>query len=387
MRKRKEKAAGEGRAALDVRERAKLQKRSKKGLSSEETAQIVSGTCEQLLDLGLQMNNAKLEYEAVTSYLTDIQLIERMELSSRQKVSAAAGNIMRLSQERFSFRKQEDRMPIEQYLAMERFEKEIPQEMKNLYEQEQYYRMIQSDMRQLEGERGVIRYAREEAEDKKIFLQRLALGSCVAAVLLFLSLLLAGAATETDMTMPLLLLAALSAVAAAYITLTVLRCDQIIRESEVKMNRVIQLTNKIKIKLVNSTNALEYSCSKYQVGSYQELSRCWEEYMQIREEDKRYRRNTEMLEQYNRQLVAALRAEGVKDAEIWIYQTDALINEKEMVELRHQLNTRRQKLRERLEYNQKQEEFSKNELKELLEHSGDNRELAEKIISQYGITT
>lgn len=387
MRKRKEKAAGEGRAALDVRERAKLQKRSKKGLSSEETAQIVSGTCEQLLDLGLQMNNAKLEYEAVTSYLTDIQLIERMELSSRQKVSAAAGNIMRLSQERFSFRKQEDRMPIEQYLAMERFEKEIPQEMKNLYEQEQYYRMIQSDMRQLEGERGVIRYAREEAEDKKIFLQRLALGSCVAAVLLFLSLLLAGAATETDMTMPLLLLAALSAVAAAYITLTVLRCDQIIRESEVKMNRVIQLTNKIKIKLVNSTNALEYSCSKYQVGSYQELSRCWEEYMQIREEDKRYRRNTEMIEQYNRQLVAALRAEGVKDAEIWIYQTDALINEKEMVELRHQLNTRRQKLRERLEYNQKQEEFSKNELKELLEHSGDNRELAEKIISQYGITT
>lgn len=387
MRKRKEKAAGEGRAALDVRERAKLQKRSKKGLSSEETAQIVSGTCEQLLDLGLQMNNAKLEYEAVTSYLTDIQLIERMELSGRQKVSAAAGNIMRLSQERFSFRKQEDRMPIEQYLAMERFEKEIPQEMKNLYEQEQYYRMIQSDMRQLEGERGVIRYAREEAEDKKIFLQRLALGSCVAAVLLFLSLLLAGAATETDMTMPLLLLAALSAVAAAYITLTVLRCDQIIRESEVKMNRVIQLTNKIKIKLVNSTNALEYSCSKYQVGSYQELSRCWEEYMQIREEDKRYRRNTEMIEQYNRQLVAALRAEGVKDAEIWIYQTDALVNEKEMVELRHQLNTRRQKLRERLEYNQKQEEFSKNELKELLEHSGDNRELAEKIISQYGITT
>ena len=73
----------------------------------------------------------------------------------------------------------------------------------------------------------------------------------------------------------------------------------------------------------------------------------------------------EMLEQCSRQLVETLRAAGVKDAEIWMYQTEALLDEKEMVEVRHHLNTRRQKIRERLEINAGQLDSYKEELEKI----------------------
>ena len=42
---------------------------------------------------------------------------------------------------------------------------------------------------------------------------------------------------------------------------------------------------------------------------------------------------------------------GVKDREIWFGQAKALVEPKEMVEVRHDLNLRRSKLREQLDYN------------------------------------
>ena len=112
--------------------------------------------------------------------------------------------------------------------------------------------------------------------------------------------------------------------------------------TDYKLNRVIQLTNKIKIKLVNCTNALEYVYEKYQVESYRELSELWEKYVRTKDEERRYRKSTELLEHYNRTLMDTLFGEEVKDAEIWLYQAEALLDEKEMVEVRHHLNIRRQ---------------------------------------------
>ena len=48
-----------------------------------------------------------------------------------------------------------------------------------------------------------------------------------------------------------------------------------------------------------------------------------------------------------------------------MYQTEALLDEKEMVEVRHHLNTRRQKIRERLEINAGQLDSYKEELEKI----------------------
>ncbi len=384
MRWRKKKKQ-ENEQALDAKEALRQLKRSKNGLSREEAAQIIGVVCEQVDELKRQIGVSQKEYEAVTSYLTDMQKIDRMEPASRQALNDAARNIINLTKERVKYQNSSDRVPMQQYRAMERYEKEIPDALKNIYEQEQYQEMIHSDLRQLDGERAVIEYEKESAGDKKIFLKNLAVGGGFLVVFLFLVLLALNLATGADMLLPMLMVLALAAGLVAYITVTAGRCGRILHESDYKLNRVIQLTNKIKIKLVNCTNALDYIYEKYQVESYRELTEIWERYVRTRDEERRYKKSTELLEHYNRELLNALYGEEVKDAEIWLYQAEALLDEKEMVEVRHHLNIRRQKIRERLEFNNEQLVMCREELSQIAEGNGAYADLVEEIAAEHGI--
>lgn len=384
MRRRK-KRQQENEQALEAREALRQLKRSKKGLSREEAEQIAAVVCEQMEELKKQIAISGKEYEAVTSYLTDIQKIERMEPKNRQTVNDAARNILNLTKERVKYQNSSERIPMQQYRAMERYEKEIPNELKSIYEQEQYRELVKADLRQLDGERAVIEYERETAEDKKAFLKQLAFGGGLLVVVLFLTLLAMNLITGTDMLLPMLLVLALGALIVAYIAAAERSCERILHASDYKLNRVIQLTNKVKIKLVNCTNALEYSYEKYQAESYRELAALWERYVRTKDEERRYRKSTELLEHYNRTLLAALSAEEVKDAEIWLYQAEALLDDKEMVEVRHHLNMRRQKIRERLEFNNEQLAMCEEELSQLAKSNGVLGELAEKIVRERGI--
>ena len=367
---------------VDPKEALRQLKRSKKGLSREETAQIVRAVIEQIDELRKQIAVSQKEYAAVTSYLTDLQKIERMTEDKRQTVNDAARNILNLTKERVKYQNSTDRIPMAKYRAMERYEKEIPDVLKNIYEQEQYREMIYSDLRQLEGERGVVEYEREAAQDKKIFLRNLAFGGGFLVVLLFITLLIMNLATGADMLLPLLLVLCFAAGITAYIAVAAAQSKKILKESDYKLNRVIQLTNKIKIKLVNCTNALEYVYEKYQVESYRELSELWEKYVRTKDEERRYRKSTELLEHYNRTLMDTLFGEEVKDAEIWLYQAEALLDEKEMVEVRHHLNIRRQKIRERLEFNNGQLALCEEELSQIAK----GNDLVAEIAAEHGIS-
>ncbi len=164
------------------------------------------------------------------------------------------------------------------------------------------------------------------------------------------------------------------------------RAGKVLHASDYKLNRVIQLTNKVKIKLVNCTNALEYVYEKYQVENYREFSAVWEKYVRTKDEERRYRKSTELLEHYNRTLMAALEDEEVKDAEIWLYQAEALLDEKEMVEVRHHLNIRRQKIRERLEFNNEQLAMCEEELDQIAKGNGAYADLVIEIAREHGIS-
>ena len=51
----------------------------------------------------------------------------------------------------------------------------------------------------------------------------------------------------------------------------------------------------------------------------------------------------------NQIVLAELKRFGLKDCDIWLGQIAAIVEPKEMVEVRHNLNVQRQKLREQLE--------------------------------------
>jgi len=155
--------------------------------------------------------------------------------------------------------------------------------------------------------------------------------------------------------------------------------------AELKLNRAIQLLNKVKIKYINNRNALDYNYQKYMVESYEEFYCLWELYLKTKEEEKRYRQNTELLEQYNRQLTLELKLYELTDPEIWIYQAIAIIDNKEMVEVRHRLNVRRQKLRERIDYTNKIKEHSIEEIQKILDKNPGQKEEIIKLLERFGI--
>lgn len=72
----------------------------------------------------------------------------------------------------------------------------------------------------------------------------------------------------------------------------------------------------------------------------------------MREKEK-YLQTNEELDYYNSRLVRRLKDYQLYDAKVWTGNPEAIYNDKEMVEVQHNLIARRQKLRERIEYNTK----------------------------------
>ena len=145
------------------------------------------------------------------------------------------------------------------------------------------------------------------------------------------------------------------------------------------------MLNKVKIKYINNTNALEYSYQKYMVKSYAELLLLWEEYKKEKEDERRFLLSTDKLDFYNRELVKNLRNYNLYDTKIWIHQPKALLDQKEMVEVRHRLNTRRQKLREQIDYNNQLKDNATGEVNKYLMESEENKEEVIELIKNFGI--
>ena len=64
-------------------------------------------------------------------------------------------------------------------------------------------------------------------------------------------------------------------------------------------------------------------------------------------------------------LLKILKRYQLKDPDRWTHQALAIIDNKEMVEIRHGLIVRRQSLRSQLDYNQKVAETASNEIREV----------------------
>lgn len=317
---------------------------------------------ENALDSKLE---AEQEYEAVLSYLTDIQKLDELAPEQRKEAEELAGNIIRLNEERIHFQEKEhEGISPARFLQMERYEHEVEASLKTLKEQEQYREMINRDVRNLEGEKGVIAYEREEAQKQLQFFKKLSIALVLIVCAIFIGLMYLMQRFEVTLMIPVLVTGTLALALAAYIITAVRKLRHIVAVAEAKNNKAIQLLNKVKIKLVACVGAIDYVYEKYGVNSSRELEYIWEQYYKAKVKRAEYRKNTELLERYNAALVECLQRLGLKDAEVWVYQPEAIVDAREMVEVRHHVNERRRKVKERVENAGKGFELAEKELKE-----------------------
>ena len=105
---------------------------------------------------------------------------------------------------------------------------------------------------------------------------------------------------------------------------------------------------------------------KYGTNSAAAFSQLWKKY-QVEKEEREKIRQTELdLDYYSSCLVKQLKNYQLFDPVIWVHQAGALLDAKEMVEVRHSLNLRRQNLRKQIDYNESNAAQAKEELMELV---------------------
>lgn len=313
--------------------------------------EYVRGCLEQIAEASREVENLQHEYQVVTSHLKDIEEIEALPENESRLLMECAKRIDTLERQQSGYKERKNRMTDEKFYQMECMEEEVQEAYEKLEKAEEYQNLIKRDLRRLDSERQAYGF-------RKIELQHLMKDTCsmtivcaTAVIFCLLLLLILQYAFSFDVKIGYLAAGGIGALA---ITAIFLKYNDAVRElSQVEsgISRLIRLQNTVKIRYVNNTHLLDYLYMKYNVKSAQELGRDYKQYLEEKDERHNYKRAEIELDSTQQELLHILRRYQVKDPMIWLYQTQALLDKKEMIEIRHNLIIRRQSLRRRMDYN------------------------------------
>lgn len=341
--------------------------------------------CDQLIDSQRRLDQKKLEYEQVTAYLTDIQLIDQMTQEEKENVEAVAFKLATLNVDREELKQENRALTQLQFRFMQLHEHEVPEGISHIEEQEKYQNAITGDLQKLEEERVNLKY------EERFYLEKLHNLKMITFSSLFIAVIAAGITgflyTQYifDILFVMLIILFLLAVAGTVIFLKYRNVNYALAYCRKQQKRAVQLLNKVKIKRVNNQATLDYLYSKYNVGSARELTLLWQQYQNILENEEKYKRSSKELTHYGNLLVKQLQKAGVHDADIWISQPEALLDSREMVEVTHSLNVRRQKLREDMEFDEDVMDLAVSGIREHLQKEPEKAVVVQQLLEPYQI--
>lgn len=305
------------------------------------------------------------EYTVVTGYLQDTEEIDALPKEIRVQIDYDAKKIVSAQRDRNRYLDNKNRMSDDKYERLERMEEEVPDGIKKIKREEDYQVLVKKDLSRLDSEKYAYLYRLDEAENAIANLKGMT-GICMGALAICIVMLLVMQfGFEMDTTIGYLIV-----VAAAAITLTVLfvkysDASKEITTVETCIAKIVTLQNKVKIRYVNNKHLLDYLYLKYGVTKGSELEELWNKYSEEKNERKKFEKAEEDLVFYKKSLVKNLAKYRIKDPEIWIKQAAALVDPKEMVEIRHELIGRRQALRKQMENNKDIAEKAQEEIRDL----------------------
>ena len=320
---------------------------------------------EQITEASKEIDLLTGEYTLVTSYLTDTDEIEALPKEQRSQINSTAARLAGLEQERNRYREKKNRMRDADFYAIRKREDEIEEGIRKIREGEKYGNLIRQDLHRLDGERHAYEYRRNELENMMNNQRGMAVIFFTALVVCVIMLAILQFGFDMDVYVGLFLAVGAGAVAISYVCIKYMDAGRELQRVEKTINKIIQLQNKVKIRYVNNCQLMEYLYLKYNTDSAAKLEKRWKLYQDEKEERKQFAEAEAKTEYYQKQLVEQLSNYRVQMPERWISQTAALLDKREMVEIRHELIQRRQALRKQMDYNQEVAESARNEVKEV----------------------
>lgn len=318
---------------------------------STQRGEYVKGCLEQISEASRELENLQFEYNMVTSYLMDMEEIEALPPEEKEELQECARKIDDLEKQQTGYEERKSRMSDEKFHQMERMEDDVQEGLAKLKEAEDYQELVKRDLKKLDGEKHAYLFRKKELSNMIADTRSMAVVCAVAVVACILVLLVLQFGFRLNTKIGYLAATAVGAIAITAIFVKHNDSEKELTQVENGIGRIIRLQNTVKIRYVNNTHLLEYLYMKYQVAGAAELSKNWEQYQKEKEERRSYQQAERELDQCQKDLLRILHRYQIKDPMVWLHQTAAILDKKEMVEIRHNLIIRRQSLRRRMDYN------------------------------------
>ena len=298
--------------------------------------------------------------------MNDTDEIERLPEHIRTPIQDCATKLLRLEKEFTNYTSKKDLLSGEDYALMERLEDEMPEGYEKLKKSEEYQKLVKEDMRRIEGEKQAYYYRKAELKGMLANIKGVFFICVVAAITCVIMLLILQFGFELDAQIGYILTAGATAIAFTVLFVKNIDMQQEAAKVEKSIGKLIHMHNTVKIRYVNNTNLLEYLYMKYNVDSSALLKELWDKYVSERAERERFEQTKYDITFYRDELLQHMRKLHIADPDIWIHQAEALVNRKEMVEIRHSLVERRQNLRKQMEYNKDVAVDAQTKLKDMI---------------------
>ncbi len=328
--------------------------------------QYILSCLEQMHQASTEIDRINSEYSLVTSYLTDMEEIEAITGDDKRELEDIARHLHDLRKAHDKYVLTPSSMTEREYAHMEVMLEDVEEGIKKLKAEEDYKRKVKQDLARIDKEKAAYSYRRHEVRSFLENTRGVAAIAMVASVVLIVILFLLQILLELNVTIGYYIAVMLAAVALTVIYLKYFDYSKESKKIDSTINELILLENKVKIRYVNNKNLLDYLYTKFEVSSAEELKDLYKRFVKEREDRRSFERNEAVYEDELSRLVRRLKNYRVKDPEIWIHQSDAIYDSREMVEIRHSLIGRRQKLRKQLEYNQQIAVEASDEIKEIM---------------------
>lgn len=317
----------------------------------EQRSRYITNCLEQMSEASREINLLTGEYALVTSYLTDMEEIEALPDQEREGLNKIARQLLAHEQECERYRGKENRMGDNEYYQMRKQENEIQEGISKLKECEKYGELVQQDLKRLDRERSAFEYRRLELETMLNNFRGMSFIFITAFIICMVLLIILQFTFEMDTKLGYLMAAGAVVVAVAILVVKYTDSEKELTRVERAVNKLIQLQNKVKIRYVNNKNLQEYLRIKYDAESAAALEKLWVRYQQEKEERKEFAEAEAKTEYYQKQMVSRMNNYRINSPERWVGHPEALLDPREMVEMRHELIVRRQALRKQMEYN------------------------------------
>ena len=306
----------------------------------------ILGICEELTELAKEYSDLKRDYEDVTAYISDCETLTNLPDNEFAYIRETAERLRTHMSLRDKYINRTKKISDAQMQLFDKYEDELLPALKKLEDNEKYQDTVKRDMSYLEGEKLQWIMHRDNMQEEKNLLKNAAMILFGIFSLIIVILIVMHLGFETDITYGWLVTAIVAITVGFAILVRYQNDDSEIRIATKNAKRAIELLNKVKIKYVNITNAVDYERKAYNVKDHRDFSAQLEDYQEACRERTKYLETNQELDFYNEKLIKQLSKYKLHDTRIWLDMPFVLVNPNDMVERKHELYIKRQKIRD-----------------------------------------